>query len=85
MKLFKLPILKSIIDRFDSDIANFGFQKAFANIIKNSNTKLEIIKKDKSINEILANKPVIVVANHPFEIEPLILLGSMPNRIKASK
>ncbi len=80
MRLATLPILGNVIRNIDSDIGKIGIQKTMAKIIKNNGTKLLIINKNKELKNILKTRPVVVVANHPYEAEVLVLLASLENR-----
>ncbi|OIO13036.1 hypothetical protein COV53_00670 [Candidatus Gottesmanbacteria bacterium CG11_big_fil_rev_8_21_14_0_20_37_11] len=78
--IHKLPIIGKFIKTLDRDIKKYGWQDAARRIIKYTNTSLEIIGKYPKLDIILAEKGVIIVANHPFEAETIALIASLPTR-----
>jgi len=76
----KAPFVRSFIRYLDQDTPEVGIQKAFLRAAKRSQTKLVVNKVSKKTQEIFKNKPVVIVANHPNEMEPLALMAALPPR-----
>ena len=81
-QLFSLPVIGGYIKRFTGNIRDFGFQEGIRKEINRSGTKIEIYGKDKNLDNILSKSPILIVANHPFEIETLAVNACLPNRKK---
>ena len=75
-----IPIFGKIVKDFDEDIKKYGLQQATKNLVKRHHGKLRIGQLSKNTAYVLQNKPVIVVGNHPFEIETYAIFASLPKR-----
>jgi len=75
-----IPFLSKIFDNVNQDIGKYGVQKAFHKIIIRNGIRIELIGLTPKIINILQSKRVILVSNHPHEIEPFILLANLPPR-----
>lgn len=73
-------ILNHFINKLDKEIGVNGLQSAMMKVIKISGAKFEIFNKNKEISNILGNKPVVVIANHPAEFEVIVMMASLVNR-----
>lgn len=73
-------ILNHFINKLDKEIGINGLQSAMMKVIKISGAKFEILNRNKKILNILRNKPVVVIANHPAEFEVIAMLASLVNR-----
>lgn len=80
MKLFSLPLVGFFLQNLDTDLENIGLQKAMMNIVLRSKTKFIISGLDTLLKQILETKPVIVIANHPFDSEEVAIMASLPSR-----
>lgn len=72
-------MLNTIVKTIEKDINDFGFVGATQQAVKRSGTKLKITRPVET-RKILQNKPVVIAANHPFEVEPIVLISSLPKR-----
>jgi 1-acyl-sn-glycerol-3-phosphate acyltransferase len=77
--LLSFPIIRSFINGFENDMARFGLQKSMRKVFEKVKTKLVVLLDDET-EKVLENEAVIVVANHPNEIEPMALFAAMPSR-----
>lgn len=76
-----IPIISGIKRQFDNDIGEMGVQQAFAKWVAIAGEgKLSIRGKDDHVKEILREKPVVVVANHPFFAEIFTVIASLEPR-----
>lgn len=76
-----IPIISGIKRQFDRDIGDMGIQQAFAKWVAIAGEgKLSIRGKDDYVREILREKPVIVVGNHPSFAEILTTVASLEPR-----
>jgi len=76
-----IPILGGIKRQFDRDIGEMGVVQAFAKWVAIAGKdKLIIRGKDDQIREILREKPVVVVGNHPAFAEILTTVASLEPR-----
>jgi hypothetical protein len=73
-----IPFIPQNFNAVNSDIAKSGLQNAMANILKKTHTNLIVKGVDKKMLQVLQEESVILVANHPHEIEPVVLLASLP-------
>jgi len=78
--LGQIPVFGKIFRDFDKSAGESGIHKAVANIIKRTETKLIVHGLVKGTIEILKSKSVILVANHPYEFEILLLIAALPKR-----
>jgi 1-acyl-sn-glycerol-3-phosphate acyltransferase len=75
-----IPFISGIFHRLNEDIRIKGVQKAFKDVLDNQNIPLLVNCLDHKLIKILKSHRVILVANHPNEIEPFVLLASLPSR-----
>lgn len=80
MKLYSLPIIGPFLRNLDTDVKTVGLQKAMMRIVLRSKTNLIIHGKEGITEEILKKKPVIIVANHPYDSEEVALIAALPSR-----
>lgn len=78
--LGKIPIFGKLFWEFDKIAGEKGIHNAVADIIKRTKTKIIVHGLTKETIEILKSKPVILVANHPYEIEFILLIEALPKR-----
>jgi hypothetical protein len=79
-KIFNYFPVKNILSSIDSDIGRYGLNGTMRRIINKCGIRLEIVNRTRDLEEILKNKPVIVVANHPAEADVLAILAALPKR-----
>lgn len=82
-KLHKLPIIGNFVNKLDRDAKTLGFQKAMRNAVKGTGTELIVKGINNKLEKLLKSKPVIIVANHPYEMEILALIAAIPERDNA--
>ncbi|MFH0864060.1 MAG: hypothetical protein V1858_03160 [Candidatus Gottesmanbacteria bacterium] len=80
MVLADFPIIGNYIKRVSNNIEKFGLQESIKNEFRKSGTKIEIIGLDSNLLDILTNKPVVLISNHPYELEPTVVIASLPKR-----
>lgn len=66
--------------KLDESLQKIGLQMTAAKLLKYSHTKLLIKNLTPTLIEILKDQPVVVMGNHPFEAEPIVLIASLPPR-----
>lgn len=74
------PVVGKHIRKFDETVGQDGLQKAMKDLMNLAEAKLEVRGKDQKTTEILRNKPVLLIANHPFDAEFMPLFASLPSR-----
>ena len=77
--LNEIPVFGGLIKNFDKIVGDKGLQGAMAELVERTGSKLEVRGKEK-VEEVLAKKPVLVVANHPYDAEMIPLIASLPPR-----
>lgn len=82
-RVHKIPLLKRFIGSLELDMYNNGLQTAMRNCAIRLKINLKIHGQSTKIKNILHTKPVVLVANHPSEIEIIALIGSLPPRTDA--
>jgi len=76
-----IPIAGRIKRQFDIDIGELGVQQTFAKWVAVAGEgKLSIRGKDDHVKEILREKPVVVIGNHPSFAEILTVAASLEPR-----
>lgn len=75
-----LPLVGSLINQINQDLEKQSFQAAMRNAVARSGSKLNILGINKKLEDILKNKPTVIVANHPNDAEVMALIASMPDR-----
>jgi 1-acyl-sn-glycerol-3-phosphate acyltransferase len=78
--LLSFPFLGKFLKNIDADIAKFGLSPGIAKAIDRTGNKFTISGFNSELREILRKKPGIIIANHPYQIEFLPLLSSLPKR-----
>ncbi|HVZ67369.1 MAG TPA: 1-acyl-sn-glycerol-3-phosphate acyltransferase [Patescibacteria group bacterium] len=79
-QLTRFPIIKPFVKNLDKDTEKFGLQQAMMNTAVRSGTKLIIEGLNKDTEKVLKNERVVLVANHPHEVDILALFASLPSR-----
>ncbi len=77
-RLFSSMVKKSLQELGD-DIPTIGISSAFKKTLNKYNTKVQVNFSPES-KTILQEKPVILVSNHPYVVEPFALLAVLPKR-----
>lgn len=75
-----LPILGKVVKDFEKDVAKSSLKKASLNLIKKTGGRLKIKGLSKKLKKVFANSSVLVVCNHPYDIEMLPLLAALEDR-----
>lgn len=78
--LGKIPIFGKLFWDFDKSAGEKGIHNAVADIIKRTKTKIVVHGLTKETIDTLKNKPVILVANHPYDFELILLIAALPKR-----
>jgi hypothetical protein len=79
MDIREFSFTGSYIKRIEKSVLELGFQEGLRREIKRSNSKFLVFGKEE-IRDILAEAPVIIVFNHPHEVETLACLAALPDR-----
>lgn len=77
---FPLPLVHSFIENINQDGKSFGIQVAMRNAISKSGSKLVVTGLTPKLNYVLKYKSVVIVANHPYGMDPIPLIGALPER-----
>jgi len=72
--------VKKFIGKYNTQIKKFGPQKTMLKFLKSRGNKFIIEKQSPKTDKVLKREPVVIIANHPFEIEPAVLMASLPSR-----
>jgi len=78
--LGQIPIVGKLFRDFDKSAGENGIHKAVADVIKRTKTRIIVHGLIKETIEILKNQPVILVANHPYDLELILLIAALPKR-----
>lgn len=76
----KLPIIRGAIKKVDKTVHEKGLIGATKHLVKRSKTNLIVTGWDAELETVLQTKPVVIVANHPYEGEPAALISTLPER-----
>lgn len=75
-----IPFLSTIFHNVNTDIAKIGIHQTFKNLLTLKGCAIQVNGLTSQLHHILQTQRVILVANHPHEIEPIVLLASLPPR-----
>jgi len=67
----------------NEDIARIGLQASMKRIFSKTHTKLIVEFDSKQTETALQTKPVVIVANHPYDADVVSLFASLPSRSDA--
>lgn len=73
------PIISKIFSTIDENVREHGRQQAMKSVLDSLGVKFQA-EMDKKTEEVLKTKPCIVVFNHPYKLEPFVLMASLPER-----
>jgi 1-acyl-sn-glycerol-3-phosphate acyltransferase len=76
----RLPFIRNFLKKLDEHIEKHGIQEGMSNLISWTNTRIIAEGLTPQLKRILESEPAIVVANHDFQAEVLVLLASLPSR-----
>ncbi len=66
--------------KFDRRVGELGLQPAMLELIKKTRAKFKVGFANVKTKRILEKKPVLLVVNHPFEVEVVALTAALPPR-----
>lgn len=69
----------SLLKKLDEEVQRYGPQDTVRRLAKKLGTRINIFLPEKT-KKVLQKNPVVLVANHPYEVETLALIASLPNR-----
>jgi 1-acyl-sn-glycerol-3-phosphate acyltransferase len=75
-----IPVVGRIVTKFDSMVGVYGLQGAMRELVRRTGSRLERGSQDSSTMEILQTKPVLLICNHPHDIETFALGAALPDR-----
>ena len=78
--LGQIPVFGKLFRDFDKSAGENGIHGAVADVIKKTKTRIIVHGLKKDAIEILKSKPVILVANHPYDFELILLIAALPKR-----
>lgn len=70
---------RKVLRRINQNIEENGFAEAFSRVVKSISRKMDVQRHPDAFRT-LSEDPVLLITNHPAELDTLILLGSMPKR-----
>lgn len=76
----RLPLVKMWIGKIDEDIGNSSFTEAMRNLLKRHGARVKFVGKDAKMISLLKESPVLVVSNHPNEVDVPLMLASLEPR-----
>lgn len=78
--LLGLPVIGGLITNLANNVETIGLQRAMARYFERSQSKIIVQGQTASLKKILQHERVILVANHPQEIDTIALLSTLPTR-----
>jgi len=74
------PLFKWMLGPVETQVKIIGFQQTAQAIMKRSSAKIYTLNKTSELQQILRDKPVVVVANHPTSPAVLALIATLQDR-----
>lgn len=78
--LYTSKITGGLLHQIDSQIKKEGLSETMESIFKKTKTEIIYSKDDPEVDKVLENDPLILISNHPSEIEVLIYLSLFKTR-----
>lgn len=79
--IFRSPQYRNILTEMNSQAQQFGLPDAIRVLAEKARVQVNTVWDDNVLTEkVLKEKPVVIIANHEFLVEPLILLSQLPSR-----
>lgn len=75
-----IPVLSGLVRELDQNIGRFGLQVGTRRFLEQKGAAIQVSNLNPTVYEILQNRPAILISNHPFSLEPLILCAASPSR-----
>lgn len=79
MDIRHFSFIGNYIKRIENNFQELGLQESLRQETKKLKTKIQILGRDE-IKEILIKEPIVIVFNHPHEIETIACLVALPDR-----
>ena len=76
----QIPIIKNYIKTIEFFVEEYGLQEGMRKLAQRYQTKFEVYGFDKETENILKTQPVVIAANHPYELETMALIAALPKR-----
>ncbi|HPD45125.1 MAG TPA: hypothetical protein PK131_03025, partial [Candidatus Woesebacteria bacterium] len=67
MRLDEIPLLGLLAKKVDKMVGQLGLYGTARELVRESATKLEVKNQTSETQDILRNKPAVVVYNHPYD------------------
>jgi len=80
IKILNFPVVGKFIRDVNYELTNLGWQETSRRLMKRTHTKLLLHNLTPEIASVLKEKSVIIVANHPHDMEVLALIAALPSR-----
>ncbi len=74
------PVIGALINRIDREIAQHGINLALKKAIDRSRSRIKLEGMTKTVKKILTDQPVIVISNHLYFSDPMIIVSILPTR-----
>lgn len=79
-QLTRFPIIKPFVKAINQDVGEFGLQGAMSNAVTRSGTNLIVKGLNTKVRDVLKHEAVVVVSNHPHEVDIVALFAALPKR-----
>ncbi len=83
-QITRFPVIKPFVRTINRDVKKFGLQQAMMNTVTRSKSKLIVKGRTDKVNHVLKDESVVVVANHPHEVDIIALFAALPPRESSS-
>lgn len=77
---YRIPLFHTYLERINEDGKHFGIQTAMKNAIIKSGSRMAVSGLTPNVLRILKSKKAVIVANHPYALDPIAFIGSLPPR-----
>lgn len=74
------PYLDKIISQLSENIDEDHLESSIKKFFTGIGNKVEIHGFNGELYKILKSKPVVIAGNHPYDAEPAVVIGSLPDR-----
>ncbi len=79
--LGEIPVVKSFFREFDTEVGNVGLiaaSRRFIEGIERRSRAFYSVDMPEDTHEVLLSQPALVIANHPYRLDTVFLLGALP-------
>lgn len=79
--LYRNPLFHKFLSQINSNIKYFGVNRSFANIARRTNRNFTV-NLPQSTKKSFQKDPVILICNHPNQLEVFLMFAALPHRPK---